>query len=137
MKKLTVAVLFMSLIVGASTLRADDALHDAMEKMNDAYKTLARGLRRPDTAKKSEYLKAAENLQAGIMIAKQQVPHSVAEKAGDEQKKMAADYRIMMIQTMEAALKVEKALLMDKFDEAKAAVDELKSLKSKGHEKYR
>jgi hypothetical protein len=120
-----------ALFIMAAPFAQAASIHDAMAEVGDAYKTLGKGLRRPDPADHAEYLAAAQKLQLNLVMAKDQAP----EKAGGDPEQITL-YRSIMAKTLLTAVKLEIALLDQDYEAAGDLVKALKALKGKGHDKF-
>lgn len=118
-------------LVVATAAPAAEALTTAMEELGSAYKTLSRGLRRPDPAQQAVYLAAVQTAQEAILVAKVLSP-TQAEDATRQ-----AEYRRQMAELLGVTVRLEVALLAADWERAKAVVGELKAAKNQGHEDFK
>jgi soluble cytochrome b562 len=110
----------------------EDPLYDAMEKMDDALKALRKQV--TDAAQNESSLKLIDEMQAQCVIAKAHVPERAAKEA--DSKKFIAAYRLEMLKVMDELLKLERAVLEGKNEEALAIAKGLTKVKNEGHEKF-
>lgn len=114
---------------------AEKAIGQAMGQMNDALKTLSKGVT-ADT--KDEALAALEKFETAIIAAKSQVPDA-AEKV-DEKKRaqFVADYRKSLLDALKIACDAEAAIADGKYKDAQKLIDnKLAATKSAGHGKFK
>ncbi|MEX1116184.1 MAG: cytochrome b562 [Akkermansiaceae bacterium] len=112
--------------------KADDTpLGLQMEAMNDAYK----GFRREtDPAKGAAQ---ARDAQLAVMKSVAETPTVIKEMPeGPDKEKAAVEFRKMMAKLLVSLCEVEDAFLNGKIDDVAKIVDDLKSQKKAGHEKF-
>ncbi|MFW5829384.1 MAG: hypothetical protein ACOCXA_03905 [Planctomycetota bacterium] len=115
-----------------SPLHAEDvSMHEGMEQVDDAYKTLGRGLRRPDPADHDKYLAAIQSMQLNLVRTKDLEPKTATSPEA------VTEYRKLMAETLLIAVKMEQALLDKDYAKADELFDGLKELKSKGHDQFK
>lgn len=131
-----VATLVLGIAGGVARLHAfaadDDPLYVAMEKMDDALKALRKQV--SDPAQNEASLKLIDEMQAQCVVAKALVPERAAKEA--DKKKFVAAYRLEMLKAMEEMVKLERAVLEGKNDEALNIAKGLTKVKNEGHEKF-
>lgn len=122
-------------LAGVARLHAfadEDPLYDAMEKMDDALKALRKQV--SDPAQNDASLKLIDEMQAQTVIAKSHVPERAAGEA--DKKKFVTAYRLEMLKVMDELVKLERAVLEGKNDEALTIAKGLTKVKNEGHEKF-
>ncbi len=115
----------------------DSELYQKMEMMQDHYRTLGRGLRRPSADDLPELLEAVQQLELLTVQTKVLIPSKAASIDEAERPTFIQAYRIKQIETLETLLKMERALLSLDFDEASTQWDALKEDKAEGHEEFK
>ncbi len=107
--------------------------HEALEKCMKELKGAMRRMRRSigDAEQKNENLAQILVIQKAFVEAKGLVP-GVAAKS-EKKDEMILKYRSMMLDGLEHSIKLERAVLAGKADEAKAAVRALQELQDSGH----
>ena len=133
---LLVAMLFLGLsgVARLHAFAADDEnpLHVAMEKMDDALKALRKQV--GDASQNDASLKLIDEMQAQCVIAKAIVPERAAKEA--DKKKFVTSYRLEMLKVMDELVKLERAVVEGKNEEALGIAKGLTKIKNEGHEKF-
>jgi soluble cytochrome b562 len=124
-------------LAGVARLQAfadDDKnpLHVAMEKMDDSLKALRKQL--GDASQNEASLKLIEEMQTQCVVAKAQVPERAAKEA--DKKKFVTAYRLDMLKVMDELVKLERAVLEGKNEDALGIAKGLTKIKNEGHEKF-
>ena len=131
-----VAMLVLGLAGGVArhAFAADDEnpLHVAMEKMDDALKALRKQV--GDASQNDASLKLIDEMQAQCVVAKAMVPERAAKEA--DKKKFVTAYRLEMLKVMDELVKLERAVVEGKNEEALALAKGLTKIKNEGHEKF-
>ncbi|MCB9834328.1 MAG: hypothetical protein H6807_17830 [Planctomycetes bacterium] len=111
--------------------------HEALEKCMKELKGAMRRMRKSlgDEAQKGENLAQILVMQKALIEAKSLVP-GVAAKS-EKKDEMILKYRGMMLDCLAATIKMERAVLDGKGDEAKAAMRELQELQDSGHASFK
>ena len=132
----TVVALVVLALAGVARLHAfaddESPLHVAMEKMDDALKALRKQV--SDPAQNDASLKLIEEMQAQCVIAKGMTPERAAKEA--DKKKFVTAYRLDMLKVMDELVKLERAVLEGKNEEALNLAKGLTKVKNEGHEKF-
>jgi type II secretory pathway component PulJ len=140
------ATVLMAAVLGAGMLvmpaiaadekhdHAHDAIMDAMEAMNKAYKKLKPQI--ADASKNASSLELISEMQKQTLIAKGNVPGRAAKTPTAQRAKFVADYRKSMIALMGEYLKLETAIIDGNNAEAEKIFANLNKLKEKEHEKF-
>ncbi len=136
------AVLLLSALSAPGSAAAseggdDTRLHDKMEMMQDHYRTLGRGLRRPSADDLPSLLDAVQQLEILTVQTKVLIPKKAATIDEADRPTFIQAYRMKQIETLETLLKMERALLDLNFDEANVQWDALKDDKAEGHEQFK
>jgi soluble cytochrome b562 len=119
---------------GRPVAAADGPLEEAMERMNASMKVLLKGV---SADNRDAALDHVAKMQASILTAKTEKPHSAEKVAEGERGAFLAEYRKTLVQALAATCKLETALLDGKYDAANAVVkDELAPLKKSGHDRF-
>jgi len=131
-KLLALAVMTM-LLMGSAARAADEStpLEDAMTALNKALKTVKAQVE--DVSKNAESLKLVAEVEKQALIAKGFEPAKTKSIPAGEKAKFVAAYRVKMTEMITEVLKLEKALLENKNDEAAKAVKVLYEMKTEGH----
>jgi len=116
-----------------------DSFHDQMENAGRA----VRALRRTDfdDASREADLRAIQSLQAALVGAKAQIdtvemsPQAV-ERYGDDLSTYRRDFRVSLIEAIEAALDLEKAVLAGEPEPAKEAYEALRGVQGRSHDLF-
>lgn len=132
----TVALITVVGLSGATRLHAyadeESPLLVAMEKMDDALKVLRKHV--SDPAQNDASLKLIDEMQAQCVTAKALTPERAATES--DKKKFITAYRLEMLKVMDELLKLERAVLEGKNEEALALAKGLTKVKNEGHEKF-
>lgn len=112
------------------------SLGGAMQDMGRNYKALVKGLQNPAAAKKSEYLAALDGFQGAALKAKGLAPDKFAKLAPDAKAAGLANYRKQMNALLETALRLETAILDEKWAETQVLLKELDTEKAAGHKDF-
>ncbi|MEM7673312.1 MAG: cytochrome b562 [Verrucomicrobiota bacterium] len=116
--------------------QAQTELQDAMDQMQDAYRTVGRALRKPQE-NLSKLLDAAQAMQEGAIKSKAlevEIPPGTPDEQTDEYQ---LKYRILMNESLLALVQFEQALLKNDFDAAKKAFAAVKASKADGHDAFK
>jgi hypothetical protein len=111
-------------------------LHQAMEKMQKAYRPLSRALRNPVPADKATYLEQLQTIEQLAIEAKTYTPPSIEELPEAERPAKLAAYRSDLAQAIGTMLELERAILADDWDNVKTLGQKLGSERGQGHKKY-
>lgn len=112
-------------------------LHDKMEEMQDHYRALGRGLRRPSADDLPAYLSAVEQLQALTVETKTMTPPMVETLPEGERAAFLLAYKKKQLDTLRTLIEMEEALLNSDLEKAAELYDQLKKHKSEGHESFK
>ena len=114
----------------------DTPLQQDMKQIGHTFRSLNRGLRDPDPAQKEEYLAALEKMEALAVAAKVEVPSYIASLPAEQQPAMLISFRADLAGAIQTMLEIERAILADDWDTAKALREKLVSQRNAGHKKY-
>ena len=131
----TVVALAVLGLAGVARLHAfadENPMHVAMEKMEDALKVLRKQV--SDPAQNDASLKLIEEMQTQCVLAKGMTPERAAKEA--DKKKFVTAYRLEMLKVMDELVKLERAVLEGKNEEALNLAKGLTKIKNEGHEKF-
>src|SRR5688572_17120301 len=134
---LGVVTILLLALAGVSRLHAfaaadETPLLQAMEKMDDALKALRKQV--SDPAQNDASLKLIEEMQTQCVLAKGMTPERAAKEA--DKKKFVTAYRLEMLKVMDELVKLERAVLEGKNEEALNLAKGLTKVKNEGHEKF-
>lgn len=129
--RLTITALAACLLLPLSAADEETPLGKQMESLDDAYK----GFRREtDPAKGAAEARAA---QEAVIKSLAETPEMLSKMPDGPAKTMAAaEFRKMLGEAYVTLCKVELAFLSGKTEEVATLIDELKSQKKAGHEKF-
>ena len=134
MKLKTLLTLLCALSIGF-TVHADDdhtPLGKEMSAMNKSLRLIKRQL--PDASKKAENLELLGKIKKNLEASHKLEPASTKDQA--DKTAYTAKYKEEITTLTKAMDELEAAIKADKQDEAKAALDKIQDLKSKGHEDF-
>jgi soluble cytochrome b562 len=135
---LAIVLAFSLLAGGAARLALADEhggpLHDSMEAMNKAYKTLRMQI--ADASKNASSLELVSEMQKQALIAKSAIPARAKATPEAQRAKFISDYRKSMVMLMTELLKLETALVDGKNADAEAIAKNLTKMKNEEHEKF-
>jgi len=139
---LAAATLLFAVLASAPATAAaegveDTELYKKMELMQDQYRTLGRGLRRPSADDLPKLLDAVQQLQLLTVETKVMTPRMAESIEAADRPAFILAYRELQIKTLVTLLNMEEALLNSDFERADAFWDELKDRKSEGHEAFK
>lgn len=115
----------------------DTPLEESMKVIGRSFKTLKTGMEAPDAAKKDDYLKAAAALKEEATKAKEFVPKKVEEMPEADKAAAVEAYKKQMDALIATADKLEPLLKDEKWTDASAVVQELRTEEGKGHKEFR
>jgi soluble cytochrome b562 len=114
----------------------DTPLQQDMKQIGHTFRSLNRGLRDPDPAQKEDYLAALEKMEALAVAAKVEVPSYIASLPAEQQPTMLLSFRADLAAAIQTMLEIERAILADDWDTAKALREKLVNQRNAGHKKY-
>jgi len=117
--------------------KEESELYQKMEEMQGYYRNLGRGLRRPSADDLPEFLNDTQQLQLLTVQTKSLIPSKTAEIPEDERSAFILAYRQLQLETLRTLIALEEALLEADFEAADAVFDEVKKLRSEGHEAFK
>ncbi|MEM9025411.1 MAG: hypothetical protein AAGB06_00610 [Verrucomicrobiota bacterium] len=115
--------------------RAQTELQDAMDQMQDAYRTVGRALRKPEE-NLAKLLDAAQAMQEGAIKSKAlevEIPPGIPNEQINQYQ---LQFRILMNESLLALVQFEQALLKEDFDAAKKAFAAVRASKADGHDAF-
>lgn len=115
----------------------ESVLHDKMEAMQDNYRTLGRGLRRPSAEDLPGFLSAVQQLQVLTVQTKTMLPPMAEKLPEAERAAFVLAYRQKQLDTLRTLIDMEEALLEADFEKAGELFGALKKHKSEGHESFK
>ena len=139
----TIVAALLLFVLAVPATAADDGageepeLYQKMEMMQDHYRTLGRGLRRPSADDLPDLLEAVQQLELLTVQTKVLIPSKAASIDEADRPAFIQAYRLKQIETLETLLKMETALLTLDFDAASEQWDALKDDKAEGHEEFK
>ncbi|GAB5496248.1 MAG: hypothetical protein Phyf2KO_13280 [Phycisphaerales bacterium] len=144
--RVTAAAAFVVFMTGSAAIASNSgesyvqpeaapSIHDSMEEMGDAFRTISRGYNKAD--KLDDVLEAIGTLQKNIVTAKSQVPDRLSELSGEELETALTDYRVRMAKLLDRTTELEVALLTGDDDLAHVILrDELYPMRDEGHDRF-
>ncbi len=130
----SLALLALSSFRDAEAARADDALHEHMEAIENSVKRLRRSLRDPEQLPAS--LTLVGQMQADTLACKGEKPHAPENVTGEALEEYHTAYRRMMVDFLAAQLELEAALLDGDKAKADAAFSKVRDFEETGHERF-
>lgn len=112
-------------------------LHDLMEEMQDSYRSLGRGLRRPSAEDLPELLDAVQQLQMLTVKTKTMVPSMAASLDEADRPAFILAYRQKQLETLKTLIEMENKLLLSDFEAAGEIWDAIRKHRSEGHEQFK
>ncbi len=121
--------------------QAEDHEHTPMEQsmeiINDSYRVIARGLRKPDPSQQATFVEAATTMEAEAVKSREFMPMKIAAMPEAEQATAMESYQKEMDKFIENIRQLKAALEAGDFEKASAAINLLKVDKSEGHEAWK
>jgi len=105
-----------------------------MERVEAAMRSLRRSVRKPES--RADSLGHVQECQEGLMLAKPLAPMMAAKIPEAERPAFVRDYRLGMIEALEAYLELERALLEERDDDAKELYKKAAGLEDPAHELF-
>jgi len=143
-KKITLALGLAAALVSTPLFANGDhggmegsPLYEKMEKMQDHYRDLGRGLRRASPETAPDLIEATRQLQILAVECKSLEPYKTKEVPVGERSKFLLAYQIQMIDTIKTMLDIENALLIGNYEQADELFDKMKEERSKGHKEFK
>ena len=135
--KILTLLLVCSLMLSAFSLRADDdtPLEKQMQIMARSMKQLS--LQVVDSTKQQESITLLETLKKAASDSQQLEPRKTSSIPQAEQEKFMTAYKAQMDKLSEAFNQIEEALKAGKYDQAKALLATVGSIKKEGHSKFK
>lgn len=113
----------------------EDPLDGAMMRLKGGSRAL-RGLMAREDAERC--LAVVADMQAAVVQAKSEVPHTVEEQPEEARPAFVADYRRTLLTLLEGLIAVERALLDADFEAAKAAfAEQVQPMEKAGHRRFK
>jgi len=144
MKSLVFPLLTLSITLALSSFAPDargqeemTPMEESMEIINDSYRTIGRGLRRPDPADQAKFVEAATVMEKEAIKCKDLVPMKIKEMPEAEQATAIEKYKEEMDTFIATIGALKTALEAGDFEQASAEFDNLKKEKSEGHEQWK
>ncbi|WP_158279773.1 cytochrome b562 [Coraliomargarita sinensis] len=134
---LTLGLNFVPAAASADGYEKESVLHDKMEVMQDHYRSLGRGLRRPSAEDLPDFLDAVQQLQVLTVQTKTLVPPMANSLPEGKRPAFVMAYRQKQLDTLRTLIDMEEALLEADFEKANELFDALKKHKSEGHESFK
>jgi soluble cytochrome b562 len=135
--KIRTLLLACSLILSTFSLRADDdtPLEKQMQIMARSMKQLS--LQLADSTKQQESIMLLETLKQAASDSKGLDPRKTASIPHADREKFLTAYKAQMDKLSEAFNQIEEALKAGKYDQAKAQLATVGSIKKEGHSKFK
>jgi hypothetical protein len=105
-----------------------------MERVEDAMRTLRRSIRKPES--RADSLAHVQECQEGLMLAKGLQPMMLAQIPEAEKAAFRRDFRLGMVEALEAYLELERALLEERDEEAKELYKKAAGMEDPAHERF-
>lgn len=115
--------------------KSNPELHDEMEKLQQAMRTLRRSLR--DKEQMPAALTATVEAQLAAHRCKALTPIKIDELAEDKKSRAKVEYRLQMIEVCRQLLELEAKLVAGDLAGAGEVYKKLKPLERSGHDKFR
>ena len=143
---LTLGLLIKLSSAGSSSPGAQDPVGEAppeqeetpmaeqMERVEDAMRTLRRSIRKPES--RADSLAHVQECQEGLMLAKGLKPMMLAQIPEADKAAFLRDFRLGMVEALEAYLELERALLEERDDDAKELYKKAAGLEDPAHERF-
>jgi soluble cytochrome b562 len=135
--KFRTLLLTCCLIASVFSLRADEdtPLEKQMQIMARSMKQLSQQI--ADSTKQQESITLLETLKKAASDSKGLDPRKTASIPQANRKKFLTDYKAQMDKLSEAFNQIEEALKAGKYDQAKAQLATVGSIKKEGHSKFK
>jgi len=135
--KFSTLLLTCCLIASAFSLRADEdtPLEKQMQIMARSMKQLSQQI--ADSTKQQESITLLETLKKAASDSKGLDPRKTASIPQANREKFLTDYKAQMDKLSEAFNQIEEALKAGKYDQAKAQLATVGSIKKEGHSKFK
>ncbi len=105
-----------------------------MERVEDAMRTLRRSIRKPEA--RVDSLAHVQECQEGLLLSKELDPIMLPRVPEAEQAAFKRDFRLGMIEALEAYLELERALLEERDDDARELYKKASGLEDPAHERF-
>ncbi|MDE0915697.1 MAG: hypothetical protein OSB57_11035 [Planctomycetota bacterium] len=105
-----------------------------MERVEAAMRSLRRSVRKPES--RADSLSHVQECQEGLLLAKHLEPMMAANIPEAERPAFVRDYRLGMVEALEAYLELERALLEERDDDAKDLYKKAAGLEDPAHELF-
>lgn len=115
----------------------ESELYKKMEEMQDHYRSLGRGLRRPSAEDLPGFLDNVQQLQVLTVQTKTMIPSMASSVPEEERPTFVLAYRQKQLDTLRSLIDLEEALLEADFEKADELFDEVKKHRSEGHESFK
>jgi len=112
-------------------------MEERMDIIQDGYRTIGRGLRRPDPSQLPEFIKSAETMKEEAVKCKELVPLKIKQMPEDQQAEAIKKYKAEMDVFIATLEEMKTVLEAGDFEQANVVFDKLKNEKSEGHEEWK
>lgn len=109
-------------------------MEEQMERVEDAMRFLRRSIRKPES--RADSLAHVQECQEGLLLAKELEPMMLARIPEAERAAFKRDFRLGMVEALEAFLEMERALLEERDDDAKELYKKAAGLEDPAHERF-
>jgi proline dehydrogenase len=117
-------------LVGQENDKKETPLGKQMEAMNDAYKAIKK---ETDPVKGATLARSAQD---ALIKSLSEVPQLVAKGPEADKAKSVANFRTMLGKAFVSFSEIEEAFVANDLEKVKTLVEDIRSLKKEGHEKY-
>ncbi len=119
---------------GAAEEQEATPMEVQMERVEDAMRTLRRSIRKPEA--RADSLAHVQECQEGLLLSKELDPIMLPRVPEAEQAAFKRDFRLGMIEALEAYLELERALLEERDDDARELYKKASGLEDPAHERF-
>jgi len=112
----------------------ESAMELQMKRVEEAMRLLRRSIRKPQA--RADSVGHVQECQEGFLLAKAMTPLLLANIPEAEQSAFKRDFRLAVIEAMEAFLDLERALLEERDDDARELYKKARALEDPAHERF-
>jgi hypothetical protein len=131
--------LLLTFTLSPRTIAAEETLsvHDSMERIDEAFKTLRRILRAPDTTQTPDALAALATLKTEAARSRDLVPETLSSLPEAELATALPAYREQMDAFLKTIGELEQAIQAGDWTQAGQLARQMQRQKSEGHERFK
>lgn len=134
---LTIALAFAATPAIQAQEEEMSEMEQRMDVIQDGYRTIGRGLRRPDPSKLPEFIKSAETMKEEAVKCRELLPLKIKQMPEDQQAEAIKKYKAEMDVFIATLEEMKTVLEAGDFEQANVVFDKLKNEKSEGHEEWK